>query len=64
MIEYRFYCLSTEYHHAGCVPSREKGEPVRGKQLEWLLLTTVPVNSFEDAGERLDWHGISASLRT
>lgn len=40
------------------VLAREKKKPARGKQLEWLLLTTVEVNSFEDACERLDWYGV------
>jgi len=40
------------------VQAREQEKPTRGKQLEWLLLTTVAVNSFDDACERLNWYGV------
>lgn len=40
------------------VMAREQRKPARGKRLEWLLLTTVPVNNFDEACERLNWYGI------
>ncbi|HHL33165.1 MAG TPA: IS4 family transposase [Desulfobulbaceae bacterium] len=40
------------------VSARERKKPARGKRLEWLLLTTVAVNSFEEACERLNWYGV------
>jgi hypothetical protein len=36
----------------------ELDPPAQGEEpLEWILLTTVPVQTFEDACERLDWYG-------
>ncbi len=35
----------------------ENPKPNKGKPLEWLLLTTVPVENFDDACERVDWYG-------
>ncbi len=40
------------------VSARERKKPARGRRLEWLLLTTVAVESFEEACERLNWYGV------
>lgn len=35
---------------------REIDPPAGVEPLEWILLTNVPVNSFVDAGQRIDWY--------
>jgi hypothetical protein len=46
----------------------EEGNSDPATRIEWLLLTTVPVNSFEDAKERVEWYsgrwGIEVYHRT
>jgi hypothetical protein len=38
--------------------AREAEEPVEGERIEWMLLTTVPVTTFEEAIEKLAWYTI------
>jgi len=38
--------------------ARETEGPVEGEQIEWMLLTTVPVSTFEEAIEKLAWYTI------
>jgi hypothetical protein len=38
--------------------AREAEAPVEGERIEWMLLTTVPVNTFEEALEKLAWYTI------
>jgi hypothetical protein len=38
--------------------AREVEAPSRGERIEWMLLTTVPVTTFEEAVERLAWYTI------
>ena len=41
-----------------CVHVREEHPPENTKALEWFLLTTVPVESREDAERMLRWYGL------
>lgn len=38
--------------------AREAEEPAQGERIEWMLLTTVPVSTFEEAIEKLAWYTI------
>jgi hypothetical protein len=38
--------------------AREAEEPAEGERIEWMLLTTVPVTTFEEAIEKLAWYTI------
>lgn len=38
------------------VSAKEVGAPKGIEPLEWMLLTNVPVKSFKDAKERIDWY--------
>jgi hypothetical protein len=52
-----------EFHHCAplalwCVHVREDHPPESARALEWFLLTTVPVESREDAEQTLRWYGL------
>jgi hypothetical protein len=38
--------------------AREAEAPAEGERIEWMLLTTVPVSTFEQATEKLAWYTI------
>jgi len=38
--------------------AREAEAPPKGERIEWMLLTTVPVSTFEEAIEKLAWYTI------
>jgi hypothetical protein len=38
--------------------AREAEAPPKGERIEWMLLTTVPVTTFEEAVEKLAWYTI------
>jgi len=38
--------------------ARETEAPAEGERIEWMLLTTVPVTTFEEAIEKLAWYTI------
>jgi len=38
--------------------AREAGAPAKGERIEWMLLTTLPVNTFEEAIEKVAWYTI------
>jgi hypothetical protein len=38
--------------------AREAEAPAQGEGIEWMLLTTVPVTTFEEAVEKLAWYTI------
>jgi hypothetical protein len=38
--------------------AREAQAPAQGERIEWMLLTTVPVTTFEEAIEKLAWYTI------
>ena len=44
-----------------CVHVREDHPPDNAKALEWFLLTTLPVQSREDAERMLRWYALGAS---
>jgi Transposase DNA-binding/Transposase Tn5 dimerisation domain len=46
----------TEIFSLSVVYVKEMYPPVGVEPLEWLLLTTLPVNSFEDASEKVAWY--------
>jgi len=40
------------------IAAQEAEQPVNAKPLEWLLLTTMPVNTLEDAAEKIAWYTV------
>ena len=52
----------------GAVWARESAPPAGQEAVEWMLLTTLPVESFESACEKIDWYvkrwGIEVFHRT
>lgn len=38
------------------IVATEASKPAQGEAVEWLLLTTLPVRSLEQAAEKLDWY--------
>ncbi len=38
--------------------AREAEEPAEGERIEWMVLTTCPVNTFDEAIEKLAWYTI------
>lgn len=39
-----------------CVFAREENAPENVTPIEWMLLTTIPVNTFEEAIEKIEWY--------
>jgi hypothetical protein len=76
-LDIRFAAVSlaapTGHRHAAAIPvwavlAREQRAPDGVKPLEWMLLTTMPVNTFDQAIEKLHWYarrwGIEVLHRT
>jgi hypothetical protein len=38
------------------IAAQEESPPVQGEPVEWLLLTTMPVSSLEEAAEKIQWY--------
>lgn len=46
------------------IHAREKSKPRRRERIEWKLLTDVPVNSVDDAIEKLQWYAMRWKIET